>query len=338
MAVYEKVELIDIEATATIVHKRLYAILLGFAFAVVVLVAVVAMMVVPFVIVMLVMIMIVAMFVIVMMMMSTGLGFLLVGGRFFYFVHPGCRRGYIFKVKKACIEQLGKIDVAIVALDDTRFGLDGADDGPYAAGLLGAYLRYLIEQDDVAEFDLFDDKTFDILLVDFLACESLAAAKLALHPQGIHHSDDTVERRHAVAIVLRLERRDRTDGLRDRRRLADAARLDHDIVELVRRNDLGQLLDKIHLQRAADTSVLQRHQVARILAAHDAAFLYERRIDIDLAYIVDYHSEAYAALVGKDAVEESCLAAAEIARKQQHRYVVFHCYDTSVLLYKGIKF
>ena len=142
------------------------------------------------------------------MVMSTSLGFLFVGGGFFYALYPCRRGGHVFKVEKAGVEQLREVYVAVVTVDDAGFGLQGADDGADAAGLLGGDFRDFVEQNYVAELDLLDNEVFDVFFVDVLLCEGVAAAKLALHPQGVDDGNDAVELGHAAAVVFGFERGD----------------------------------------------------------------------------------------------------------------------------------
>ena len=90
---------------------------------------------------------------------------------------------------------------------------------------------------------------------------------------------------------------------------ADAAGLYHDIVEAVERDDVLQLLHEVHLQRAADTTVLQGHQRV-VLLVHDTSLLYKACIDVHLPDIVYDDGELDTLLVLKDTVEQCRLAAA----------------------------
>ena len=87
-----------------------------------------------------------------------------------------------------------------------------------------------------------------------------------------------------------------------------------------------ELLDKVHLERAADTTVLKGDERIVLLGNHPA-LLNERGIDIHFTDIVDDDRKTNAFLVRQDAVEKCCLAASEITRKQQDRdfSYFFHC-------------
>ena len=111
-------------------------------------------------------------------------------------------------------------------------------------------------------------------------------------------------------MILGSHIRDRAYRLRNRSRLANAAGLDDNIIELARGRDFGKLLHQIHLKRAAYAAILKSHKVALVFFAYHTALLDERRVDIHLADIIDNHCKAYALPVGENTVEKSCLATA----------------------------
>ena len=98
---------------------------------------------------------------------------------------------------------------------------------------------------------------------------------------------------------------------------ANAAGLNNDIVEPVLAGDVAQLLYKIHLQGAADATILQGHQVF-VFLSHNASFFNQLGIDVHFADIVDDNGKLNAALVGENAVEQCCFSAAQITREQQY--------------------
>ena len=119
VSVDEEVEFVDVESFATIVYECLYAVFFSFAFVVVVMmVAAVTFFVL---VVVFVFVVLVLMFVVMMLVMTAGLSFFFVGRRFFDFMHPCRRCGYVFEVEKAGIEKFGKVYVAVVAFDYASF-------------------------------------------------------------------------------------------------------------------------------------------------------------------------------------------------------------------------
>jgi hypothetical protein len=82
-----------------------------------------------------------------------------------------------------------------------------------------------------------------------------------------------------------------------------------------------ELGNQIHLERAADTTVLERNERVVVLA-HHPALLNQRSIDIDFTDIIDNDRKTNAFGIRQDAVQKSGLTAPEIAREQQDRYFI----------------
>ena len=191
----------------------------------------------------------------------------------------------------------------------------------HAGKLVGLHHRGLVQQHQVAELDLLHHEAFQVFLVVVAKRQGVAAAELTLHAQRVHHSGYAVQFRIIVAVgVLRAELRYGAYSLGDRSRLADAAGLDHYVIEAVLAGDFIQLLHQVHLERAAYAAVLQRHQ-GLVFLAHDTALFDEGSVDIYGAEIVHNHGELDTLVVGQDTVQEGCFAAAEITCEQQHRSV-----------------
>ena len=115
--------------------------------------------------------------------------------------------------------------------------------------------------------------------------------------------------------VFRVHTRDGGDGTGDGFGLADAAGLDDDVVELLRLDQIRQLVHQIHFQRAAYTSVLERHK-AVVFLSHHPTLLDEGGIDVHLSYVIDYHRKLNAFAVRQNMVHQSCLSASQVARQQ----------------------
>ena len=82
-----------------------------------------------------------------------------------------------------------------------------------------------------------------------------------------------------------------------------------------------ELLDQVHLQRAAYTAVLEGHKTVVILVYHPA-LLDERSVDIDFADIIDNDRKTDPFGIGQNAVQKRGLTAPEITREQQDRYFI----------------
>ena len=108
-------------------------------------------MVVMMMVSLLVMVMIMAGLMVVLMMMV-----MLVIVLFLELANPGGGSGHFLEIEHPGVHQIFERHVAVVALYDFGSGLEGTDHGMHLVGLFAAYLRYLVEQDDVAEFNLLD--------------------------------------------------------------------------------------------------------------------------------------------------------------------------------------
>ena len=110
-----------------------------------------------------------------------------------HLLNPGGRCGNLVEVEHAGIQYLIEFYVVIVTVDDFGLGLEGTDNLSDAAQFLWADLGGLVQQHDVAEFNLLDDEVLDILLVDVLASQVKSAAEFVSHAEGIDDGYDTVE-------------------------------------------------------------------------------------------------------------------------------------------------
>ena len=228
-------------------------------------------------------------------------------------LNPGGRGGDRFVVKGTGVDDAVKIDVGIVAADNLCPGLQGTNDGLYTSQFVGCHLGGFVEEYLVAEFNLLYEQVLDVVLLKVFLFQVIATAKLALHPHGIDHGDNAIEARNALHHIFVTHRGYGADGTGNGLGFADAAGLDDDVVETLHLHDVAQLFDEVHLQRAADAAVLERHE-AFILLSHNAPFLYEVGIDVHLTDIVHDDGKADAAFVRQDTIDEGCFSAAKITR------------------------
>ncbi len=230
------------------------------------------------------------------------------------------------------IDDLVEVDITIVAFEYFSLSLKCTDDGLEFFQLLWFHIVHFVEQDDVAELDLLDDERSEVFLIDVLLHEFVAATKFVYHTQGVHDGNDAVQTEYSILDVFWTERRYGADGLCDRGWFADAACLDDDIIELLHVYDFFELFDEIHLQCAADASVLQSHERV-VLLSHNATFLDECCVDVDFSDVIDDNCELDAFLIGQDSVKQCCLAASQITGQQQ--YWNFFCHFTILSYYVG---
>ena len=188
------------------------------------------------------------------------------------------------------VYNLVKVYIAIVTFINISLRLYGTNDMLQLVQILSLYLSSLVEQDDVAELYLLNHERSQVFLVNMVFHQVVAPSKLIFHAQSIYHSHNTIKSQHTIFNILRTECRDRADGLYDRCRLADATCLNDDIVESLHIDNLSELFHEVHLQRTADTSILQGHE--RVVFLTDYAPLFDKSsIDVYLTDIIDDNSK-----------------------------------------------
>ena len=168
-----------------------------------------------------------------------------------------------------------------------RVRVDGADARFDLAQFRRRHEIGLVEDDDVGEGDL-------VL--------GLGRVAQALgEPLGVGDRHHRVEPRRLFHVLVNEE------GLRHRRRIGEPGRLDDDRVEPA--FALHQTLDdadKVAAHGAADAAVVH---LEHFFVRADDEFV----VDADLAELVDHDRVALAVRLAQNAVEQRCLAGAEIA-------------------------
>ncbi len=236
---------------------------------------------------------------------------------FFDFLNPGGGCDGLLEIEETGVEEFVKIHVAIVALYDFGFWLQGAY---YPFNMFCLFLRHFrdfIKEDYIAELDLLNDEALYILFTEILCGKGVAGIKLAFESKGVDHRDDTVENRETLPDEIRSHGRHRTDGLSDGFGFANAACLDHYIVKSTA-DEIRELLHKIHLECAADTPVLKSHEAIVVTTDHPA-FCDEIGINVDFTDIIHDNGEADSFTIVEYPVEKSGLTASEVSGQQQDR-------------------
>jgi hypothetical protein len=82
-----------------------------------------------------------------------------------------------------------------------------------------------------------------------------------------------------------------------------------------------ELLNEVHLERAADTAVLQGDERV-VLLGHNPALLDKGSIDIHFTDIIDDNGEENTFIITQDTVEQRCFSATQIACDEQDRYFI----------------
>nr|GEU28579.1 hypothetical protein [Tanacetum cinerariifolium] len=228
--------------------------------------------------------------------------------------HPAC----LFQVEPAGAQDLVQRHPAPFRQHDGGRRIEGLDDGAYFAQLVDGNQVGLADDDDVGKFDLLGQQRGQravVIVARALAAlgQEVGAVVVVQQVDGVHHRDhgvdagDVVER--VAVFVGKVERG------RHRHRLAHARRFDQQVIEAVLARQLAHLQQQVFTQRAADAAVAHldhfflgaRQRGASIVRA----MAQQRRVDIDLAHVVDDDSDPQAVAVGQDVVEQGGLARAQ---------------------------
>ena len=236
------------------------------------------------------------------------------------FVDPCCGGGHLVEIEHASVQYLVQVEVAEVAFYDFSLGLEVPDYLLHASEVGFADFRDFVQNHDVAELYLLYQQVLYVVLFEIAQRQVFPAVEFALHAQGVDDGGDAVHFRYGAAVPV-AEARNGADGLGYGGGFADSAGFNHDVVELSVSGEFVELLHEIHLQGAADASVLQGHETV-VLLANDSAFLDQGGVHVDFAEVVDYHGELDSLSVGEYAVQQSGLSAAEITGQQQDRNIL----------------
>ena len=169
--------------------------------------------------------------------------------------------------------------------------------------LFVGHFRNLVQQNDVAELDLFDNKILDVFFVDIAFCERVSAVEFVEKSEGVDNSHYAVELGQRTVVIFRYKTGYRIDCLRNRFGFAYSAGFYDYIVEIACGNELAELFDEVHFQCAADAAVLKCDEVLLIFLSYYTFFSYQRRVDIHFSDVVHDYGKADAAFIGKYAVQ-----------------------------------
>ena len=123
--------------------------------------------------------------VIVMMMVMSMLMFIVIFVQllrwFVHFLYPCCGSSHGIKVEHAGMNNAVEIYVSVVAVDNLCLRLDSSYDLADMLQILRFHFRCFVQKDDVAELYLLYHKILNVLLIDVLLHEVIAAAEFVFH-------------------------------------------------------------------------------------------------------------------------------------------------------------
>ena len=133
------------------------------------------------------------------------------------------------EIEATGVQKLVHRDISARGLYDHGVFLQAANNRLQLGHLLGCYRIGLVQDERRAELDLLDEQALDVVLVDVLLKQVAPAVELVVHTRAVHYGDDVVQVERRVPVVFRLVA-EVGDDIRDRDGLADARRLDEDVV------------------------------------------------------------------------------------------------------------
>ena len=195
-----------------------------------------------------------------------------------------------------------KVHITIVTFDYASLRLQCADHLPYVICFFTRNFGYLIEQNNIAKFNLLNDKILDILFLYILTVEASTRLKFISKTKSINHGH------YAIKTNIRCVARGLNkmwhgmNGLRYRLRFAYTARFYNNIIKLIAVGKIGQLLYQIALQSAADTTVLKRNK-AIILTSNHATLCYQFGIYVDFSNVIYYYRKLYPPFIIQNSIQ-----------------------------------
>ena len=178
---------------------------------------------------------------------------------------PSTRFGNLVEVELLRVENVLHVDLAVVRLDHLGGRLQSLHDGLHVFQVVLVERINLVQNNRVAEFNLLDEQVCDIFFFEIFVEELFATGKFVSEAEHVHNGDDVVQMAGERSAVLATELATcKANGLGYRNRFADTASFDEDVVELAHFQKFGNLFDQVGLERAADTTVRKRDDLARI--------------------------------------------------------------------------
>lgn len=217
------------------------------------------------------------------------------------------------EIEAASAQNLLQRHLAEIGLDEFCIGVQPDDDLAGGIPLLWRCSADLVEHDDIGKFDLLHQKIDDGAVVAIArrfapVGQKIGRTVIVEKIGGVHHRHHRVEPgnigKAATILVAEIERRG------DGKRLGDAGRFDQQIVETVLLRQRLHFLEKIVTQGATDAAIGHFHQLLFGSGEIGPAVTNQRRIDIDLAHVVDDQGHAQTIAIGENVVQKRRLACA----------------------------
>ncbi|MCW0417758.1 hypothetical protein NB689_003512 [Xanthomonas sacchari] len=231
-------------------------------------------------------------------------------------LHPARRQLRAHEVEVAGIQHQLERHIATAGLDDARIAIERAQHraGAVEGGRIGQV--GLADDDHIGELDLLHQQVDQPALVvvpglQAAVGQALGRAEVAQEADPVDHGEHGVQARdvgQAAAIGVA-----HGEGRRHRHRLGNAGGFDQQVVVAPALGQALHLLAQVVAQGAADAAVAELDQGLFGATERGAAVADQRRVDVDLAHVVDDHRHPAPIAVVQHAVEQGGLAGAQEA-------------------------
>ncbi len=230
-------------------------------------------------------------------------------------------------VERFCRKDFFDVDVAVYRMDNRGAGLEIAYDGFDFFELVFAEQIALVQDDEVAEFNLVYNQGGNFFLgkivlvgemIPLLFFMFQVAEEFAVDAVSIDDGDDGGEVDVCVGVVFFVGQEACTDGAG----IADAGGFDEYDFDRIQFGNLFDLFNKFVAEGAANAAVLQfEHRTF----GHVRAVLFQNfGIDVDASHVVDDKGD-FSFLLLENIVQERGLAGAQISGNEDDGFLVlFH--------------
>ncbi len=232
---------------------------------------------------------------------------------------PARARVDCLKVKASRRKHVAHRNVAVVSLNDFHAGMQRVNHRAHFLEIVLADQILLVDDERRAEFNLLHEQRRNVLLAHrFLAQQRVAAAEFVHEPRRVHHANHVVK----PAVLDKLQ------FLRNRHRLAHAARLNHNVVVFSRLDQILNVLGKLAFERAANAAVRERHDARRV--GNLRAVRNQLLVHVHLADVIHDDRNLVALLIVQHLIQKRRLTRTQIPAQQRHRSHLLRHYHTSI--------
>ncbi len=240
--------------------------------------------------------------------------------------HPAGRGLRPFQIEPTGVQDLRRRNPTVEGTDLTGGRVQPGQQRLHRRKVVRADQVGLVDHQHVGELDLVHQQVGDAPVVVLVRRQSSRLEGLPGLDHGqqagrVDHGDGGVQAGQVVEDLAVLEAEG--ERRRDRHGLGDAAGLDEQVVEAVLPGQPGHLVEQVVAQRAADAAVGQLDQPL-LRPRQRTAVANQRRVDVDLAHVVDDHRHPQPVPVREDVVEQAGLPGAEEPRQHRHRQPARH--------------